>query len=279
MIHHTHYQHDTEFTKLLARRSDVDLTLAALELARDLYPGLDFRPTFDWINARGAELAGPVARARNERESLSELGRCLAEIHGIHGSPEAYEQADGSCLNRVIETGNGLPITLSILYMAVASQVGIELQGVSAPLHFLTRYESAEGPLFVDAFGDGRVLDEQECVEWLRAIADDETTDMERALQPALPRTIILRMLNNLKAIHARQENWRAAWRVQHRLSALHPASYEERRDLAVISLWADRPGQAIDLLRSCLRNCAPTERDALNSHLADAEKQLVRWN
>src|SRR5262245_9357432 len=111
---------DAEFCKLLGRRDDIDLTIAALELARDGCPGLEFGPVVEWISARAAELSGPIARARSDEALLAELGGCLAGRHGITGTPQAFEQADGSFLNRVIERKTGLPISLSVLYMAVA---------------------------------------------------------------------------------------------------------------------------------------------------------------
>jgi len=99
------------------------------------------------------------------------------------------------------------------------------------------------------------------------------------SLKPAGSRTIVIRMLNNLKALYVRQENWPAAWMVQHRLTALAPCSYQERRDLALISLRANRPGHAIDLLHSCLRTCPTDEKPALERHLQEASSQLCRWN
>jgi regulator of sirC expression with transglutaminase-like and TPR domain len=86
-------------------------------------------------------------------------------------------------------------------------------------------------------------------------------------------------MLNNLKVLYARQSNWSAAWMVQHRLTALQPSSYCERRDLALISLHANRPGPALDLLRSCLRNCPEDEKPTLEHHLQEASSQICRWN
>jgi regulator of sirC expression with transglutaminase-like and TPR domain len=274
-----HYECDDEFLKLLARRRDVDLTVVALELARDTYPGLDFRETLDWISARVEELAGAVARAKSDADVLRELSDCIAETHGIFGEPECYEQADSNYLNRVIETRRGIPICLSILYMAVADKLGIELEGVSTPMHFLTRYESVDGPLFVDAFNRGRVLKPAECIEWLRSITRLPKPRIKRALQPVGPRTIVIRMLNNLKALHARQENWPAAWLVQHRLTALEPSAYQERRDLALISVRANQPSHAVELLESCLKTCPDDEREVLTFHLSEARHQLARWN
>src|SRR5690348_17153805 len=123
---------DAEFRKLLGRRDDtVDLTAAALELARDGCPGLEFEPVFRWIEARAGELRGPVARAGSDEALLGELAACLAGRHGIVGSREIFEHADGSFLNRVIERKTGIPISLSVLYMAVAERTGVPLKGVA----------------------------------------------------------------------------------------------------------------------------------------------------
>src|ERR1700693_2164753 len=192
------YACDSEFLKLLTRRGDVDLTVVALELARDAYPGLDFRPVLDWVDDCAGQLSGSIARARCESESLRLLAECLAERHGIFGDDDCYEQPDSSYLHRVIETGRGLPITLSVLYMAVADRVGIDLRGVSAPKHFLTRYESVGGTLFLDAFSRGRVLSRNECTKWLSKSVGLRRADLRVALKPVGARAIVIRTLNNL---------------------------------------------------------------------------------
>ena len=113
------YDNDTEFRKLILRDQSVDLTQVALEIARDGCPDIDFRNTFDWIQARADELTNAVARARSEGDALRELSQCLAESHGIYGDAACYETADSSYLNRIVETTRGIPISLSLLYMAV----------------------------------------------------------------------------------------------------------------------------------------------------------------
>ena len=274
-----HYQCDTEFVKLLSRRTNADLTLAALELARDAYPDLDFRQTLGWIDERGLEVAGPIARAESEREALEQLGECLAGRYGIYGDAEAYERADSSYLPRIIETGRGIPISLSILYMAVAGRAGLDLKPVAAPLHFLLRYESIEGPLFIDAFSRARILTARQCVNWLCEISRLPPSRVRRLLVEASPRCVVIRMLNNLKVLHMRQENWDAAWIVQHRLAALQPGAWQERLDLAVISIRANRPGHAIDLLQSCIGSCPQSEKPSLQEQLAEAYAQQSMLN
>jgi regulator of sirC expression with transglutaminase-like and TPR domain len=273
------YSCDTEFSKLLARRSDVDLTVLGLEIARDAYPDLQFGDTLRWVHQRATALREPFAAATREREALALLADELGHRQGLTGSDAAYDHPDGSYLNRVVATGVGIPISLSLVYMAVATRAGLPLEGVSTPQHFLTRCEAAEGPLFLDAYTPGHVMTEDECLDWLVDLTSMTEDQIRPSLEPAGPRAVVVRVLNNLKVVHAKREDWEPAWRVQHRLSALQPGSYHERRDLGILALHADKPAHAIDLLRACLRTCPDNEREVLQNHLELARSKQARWN
>lgn len=273
------FPRDTEFLKLLTRRDDVHLPTAALELARDADPDLDFAETLSWIDARSRDLAGPLARAQSDEEMLRELAACLGGEYGIAGSAECYSDPESSFLNCVIERKTGLPIALSVLYMAVAERAGIALQGVGAPSHFLTRYETFDTPLFVDAFAGGSILTLRQCLDRVREASGLSSEDARAALEPVGPRVIIIRMLNNLKSLYAKQENWHACWNVQHRLLALQPAAYHERRDWALVALRTNRVGPAVDMLQSCLPACPTDERPHLEGLLEESHRELAKWN
>lgn len=273
------FSEDVEFRKLLARETDVDLTLIALELARDAQPLLEFEHTLDWIDRRASEVRSHLVRTRNDRAMLKELSRCLSGTHGLHGDRDAFQRAESSYINRVIETGVGIPISLSMVYVAVAQRAGLGLEGVAAPMHFLTRLDTIEGPLFVDAFHEGQVLNYDDCCQWIEQMSGLDSSEIEHALEPASPREVVIRMLNNLKALQLRQEKWSDVWNVQRRLTALHPGSYDHRRDLAVLALLSNHPGIAVDLLEKCLKNCPASERPVLQGHLHTAEQMLASFN
>ncbi|WP_166831339.1 SirB1 family protein [Thalassoroseus pseudoceratinae] len=273
------YRHDTEFSKLLARRADVDLTIAALEVARDAYPEMQFDETLRWFDLRANYLREKFAASVFEREALEALCEELGRRQELTGSDAAFDDPDASYLNRIVVTGQGIPLSLSLVYMGVAERAGLTLSGVSAPQHFLSRCETAEGPLFVDAFTPGRILTASECIEWLSDLTEMTDEQIRPFLEPAGPRMILVRMLNNLKVVHAKHENWDAAWKVQHRLMTLKPGSYQERRDMGILSVHADRTLSAIKLLTGCLRNCPQEEREVLKEHLEMAHSSHARWN
>lgn len=273
------FPEDGEFSRAIRREPEIDLPLAFLEIARDAQPGLSFDPTLEWIDRRAAELSSPLARSRNHRQMLRELGRCLAGTHGLHGSREAFEDPQSSYLNRVIATGVGIPISLSIVYVAVAERAGVDLAGVASPMHFLCRHESPEGPLFVDAFNQGRIMEYSQCIDWLEELTQADGDLLHASLEPARPRDILMRMLNNLKSVHVRRQNWTAAWQVQRRLTALDPEQYEARRDLGFIALKSQHVGLAYDLLQSCLNVAPESDVEALEKHVAAAARMLAQLN
>jgi len=274
------FPEDAEFRRLLGRRSDVDLILIALELSRDAYPGLTFDRTLEWLDRRGAELASQISVAGNDRQTLLAMGRCLSGMHGLHGDREAFACPESSYIHRVIETGVGIPISLSLVYLAVAQRAGIELEGVSSPMHFLTRFEGSSETYFVDPFNQGRVLKYHRCLDWLAEMTDLPLDEIEPMLEPARPREIVIRMLNNLKSVYVQQDHWEAAWKVQRRLTALQPSQYDQRRDLALVALKSQRLGFAVDLLNDCLEHAPDEDAEAIiRFHRDAAERLLSQWN
>ena len=273
------YSRDTEFAKLVARNPSVNLTIAALELARDAYPDLEFEQVIQWITRIAAEIRPLLARADSEKEALEVIAQTVAVEHGIVGSSVAFEEAQGSFLNDVIRLKRGLPITLSLLYMAIGEELSIDLVGVAAPMHFIARLETIEGPVFLDGFAGNRVMTLDETVDWLSTITKWPAQQLEGCLKPASSREIVIRMLTNLKLHYAIRQDWNAAWLVMNRLHALNPADYETRRDLSFAAGRANQPGIAMRLLKSLLNHCPDDERESILKELLKAEKQLHRWN
>ncbi len=270
---------DTEFRKLLARQPDVDLLTAALELARDGYAGLQFMETHRWIADRVAELQPQTLRAESVDDAMHALADCLAKRYGLNGDPACHQVADGSYLNRVITTGRGIPISLSLVYIAVGRQLGLPVFGIAAPAHFLVGCDSPDGVLILDAYSAGRIFNRKAAVDWLAELTGWPPDAIDETLCPATERAVILRMLNNLKRVHIQDQNWTAALQVQLRLSALQPAVFEERRDLAVIALNAGRTGLALTGIERCLSTCPPDERKDLLQHWQAAKSKIAASN
>lgn len=273
------FKQDQEFSKLLHHEKKIDLTKAALELARDDHPDLVFESVLIWVRQRACELSGRVALAEDDHALVQCFVQCLAGQHGLAGDTTCYHQAEGSYLNHVIETRQGLPISLSLIYMAVGKELGIDIHGVAAPMQFLVRYDSHAGPLFIDPYSKGAIYNEEECLSRLGELGDFPQGVLTRLLQPATHREIIIRMLMNLKRIHEEQQDYQRAWNVQRRLCALHPLSSSHKKDLAALSYKSQQLGLAVELLESCLQSCPEEEQDDLELMLQKVHAELAKWN
>lgn len=245
-----------------ARLADDEMNLldGAVLLARDAYPSLDPAQ----LKAAVAELADGIGDTSSEpAECARELTRYLSEHCGFRGNAEDYYDPRNSYLNDVLERRVGIPISLAVLYLCVA-EGHCEARGVAFPGHFLVRIETDGDapPVLLDPFA-GELADEARVLALARVAggAPDEQT-VRRWLAPASVRTIVVRMLTNLRAIYAARAELDKLLVVIDRIVSLEPHDLSAVRDrgLVQIRLGARRAGIA-DLARYL--SGAPSAADA----------------
>jgi regulator of sirC expression with transglutaminase-like and TPR domain len=116
------------------------------------------------------------------------------------GNRSAYYDWRNSCLDRVIATHTGIPISLSVLMIEVGRRVGVDLVGVGMPAHFLVR-DAGDPDVFFDPFDAGRRLDRRGARMLFEDVTGGQVAWEERFLDPTPNRDIVIRMLNNLKGV------------------------------------------------------------------------------
>ena len=122
-------------------------------------------------------------------ESLFGRGR-------LTGNRTDYGNPRNSCLHHVLATGLGIPITLSVVAIEVGRRVGVTIDGIGLPGHFMV----ASGGRYADPFHLGRIIAADDLPSAWRAVTGSRGPLDPRLLEPLPPRSIALRMLNNLKA-------------------------------------------------------------------------------
>lgn len=202
----------------LAGRADaeIDVALGAALIAKDIYPSLDVPALLAELD----EMAAPLFRLGLEEQSPDDQSKVLAgHVYGtlgFRGNESDYYDPKNSLLSDVLDRRLGIPITLAIVYCEIARRVGVPARGVGFPGHFLVRIDQSRGShggaLTVDPFFAGRVLDEESIVRLLRrALGPEETLRPAEHLSPAPAKSILVRILTNLKAIYlTRGEHARA---------------------------------------------------------------------
>jgi regulator of sirC expression with transglutaminase-like and TPR domain len=269
-----------EFRRLVAGERRVALARVALEIAADAYPGLDVETYLARIAAMAERVRPRCPRSAGVRDVLGQINWVLFVEEELRGNHEEYYDPRNSYLNEVLDRKLGIPISLSVIYWAVAESLGLSIAGANLPAHFMLRVEDEGRTWFVDPFHSGAVMSPEMCRRRLSELLQQPVELDEAMAAPCGATTVVTRMLRNLKAIYLRGEDVPSAVPVQRRLAALNPQDGDEVRDLGVICLQAERPGDVVDPLRAYLE-LAPDGVLApeISALLATARRQLASWN
>jgi len=223
------------FREMVARPdADVDLAEASLLIAGEEYPGLEPGRYLARLDEMAAALGRRAGDARAE-EAVAALNRLLFEQEGFHGNTEDYYDPRNSFLNDVLDRRLGIPISLCTVYMEVGRRAGLSVEGVSLPGHFVVRLSTPAAPVLVDPFHGGAVLTLEDCQRRLDRIYSGRLRLAPAMLAPCGRKSILSRMLRNLKGIYVKAGDYVRALRAVEMLRSLDPESAEELRDRGVL--------------------------------------------
>ena len=176
---------------------------------------------------------------------MAALNRYLFEENGFHGSRTQYYHAANSYLDRVLDDREGLPITLSILYLELAARLQVTMEGIGLPGHFVVRFTppDQEGQL-IDVFDSGKPLSLDEAQRISRQATGAPFDDS--FLQAVDHRAITLRVLRNLQGIAQSNDDTEALLRYLEAMVSLAPDDPSFRGMRAVVRYETGRKRAAI---------------------------------
>lgn len=223
------------FARLVALPDgQIDLVEAALWVAEGDGSSLDVQAELDRIEALAAAAAASVGSASSDRGRIEALNRFLFVEQGFSGNRDDYYDPANSYLNRVLDRRRGIPISLSIVYIALARRLGLDVRGVGFPGHFLVKH-LGERETVVDPFF-GCVLEEADCRERLVEMVGPSAVFQPGVhLRSASNREILVRLLSNLKHIWLRRRGYVNALASCDRILLLIPDSPSELRDRGLV--------------------------------------------
>jgi len=234
-----------EFEKVLSVKGEAfDLLRAGLLVSRLDNPELDLDAYVKDVERHARRAMAGVAADSSEAVRFAALNRYLFDEQGFHGSRTDYDNRSNSYLNEVLDDREGLPITLSVLYLEIAKRMGLKVVGVGFPLHFMVRHEPQEGPSqLVDVFDRGRLLSKADARLKLATLTDEAWNDS--FLDSTPPRKIIERMLSNLLSTAAESEDAERMLRYVEVGLIINPESGRDRFFRAALSYRTQRWDQA----------------------------------
>jgi regulator of sirC expression with transglutaminase-like and TPR domain len=222
-----------------ARDEDIPLAWAALTLARDEYPDLDIADYLARIDALGATCRERVS-GDDPLDHVRLLNQLLYRELGFSGNQNDYYDPRNSYLNDVLDRRLGIPISLAVIQLELAGRLGLPLKGISFPGHFLVSLPVDDGLLVLDPYHQGRSIDAEELKQRaMPHLGQQELRDdqLSALLSPASNRSILVRMLRNLKALYSERDDYDRALRSADRLVTLNGQDATEHRDRGLLYL------------------------------------------
>ena len=192
-----------QFSQSVRRPEEqIDLVDAALLIARSAYP--DLKPAYykALLDEWGRRLRKQTDPNSSAGDVLRALNRIMFEEEEFKGDADNYYDPQNSFLNRVLERRKGIPITLSLVYSEVGCLAGFPVYGIALPGHFIVGLFHEAGTLYIDPFNQGEALAEAECCKMIEVRFGRESSAETSWRSPASKKTILKRILRNLKAIY-----------------------------------------------------------------------------
>jgi regulator of sirC expression with transglutaminase-like and TPR domain len=255
------------FAALVAEDGSLAQLEAAVAIAQDEYPQLDVQIVLAEIDALALRLKARIPADAAPVQRLRWLNRFFYQELGFAGNVNDYYDRRNSYINDVLSQRRGIPLTLALIYIELAAQIGLAARGVSFPGHFLVKLRMPQGEVVIDPF-NGRSLSRDDLDERLapyrrrQGLVGEFDAPLGLFLQAAPPRDVLARMLRNLKEIHRSARDAPRWLAVQQRLVVLLPQSWEERRDRALAFVEIGRLDAAVGDLEAYLLH-RPDAEDA----------------
>ena len=277
------------FERALAGKDPaIELARACLLIAQDAYPGLDVERYLGEIESMALRLRARLKNATGAEPRVVALNEFLFEELGYWGNTGDYYDPRNSYLNDVIDRKTGIPITLSILYMELGRRIGLPLEGVSFPGHFLVRLRLRGGMLILDPFSGGAPQSEDDLRQRLKrvipegAAADVSVAELplDQFLEPASNRQILARLLRNLKGIYRETDKPERLLQVLDRMLVISPDAAGELRDRGYVyqRLECWRPALK-DLTDYLAREPEAADVDEVRTALVELSARCARLN
>ncbi len=248
--------------RLLAGNAPFDIVEAALWVAAEEYPGLyvrgereRVRRIADEARSRAENLTNPFARLDAVRELI------FGEL-GFRGDVDSFDDPRNSFINEVLRRRQGIPLTLSLIFMEAATAAGFLTRGIGLPGHFVCRLTFDGRSFLVDPFNEGQVITEEDCRHLVARTTGRPSRFRPEHLDGVDDRAMLIRLLLNLKQVYLGRADYARALSAVDRLLLVAPDNHSELRDRGFLKAHLGQPRAAIADLEAYLSD-TPEAPDA----------------
>jgi regulator of sirC expression with transglutaminase-like and TPR domain len=240
----------------------INLALAALLVAREEYPQLPVDRYLVRLDLLAEETRDRLNGETAPLLVLQELLNTLYQRHDFRGNREAYYDPRNSFLNDVLDRGLGIPLTLAIVMLEVGWRLGLPLEGVNFPGHFLVRFRGDAVDLLLDPYDGGALRFQDQAQELLDRIYGGMIRVHDSFLKTAQRQEMLVRLLTNLKSLYLNVGDDPRALAAVERILLVRPSVPTETRDRGVILARMGNTTEALEALEAYL-TAVPEAGDA----------------
>jgi len=228
----------------LLEEEAIEIDIAALEIAALDHPDADLGGYFDSLDAMAQDLFETAQDADSAAEQAEALAQVIAVRHRFSGDADTYDAPANADLMRVLDRRRGMPVALSILYVALARRVGWIAHALNTPGHVLVSVVKDE-TILIDPFNHGAPVDTPQLAVLLTGAVENGVTIGPEHLAPMSNRSILVRLLMN-QATRAEQAGEPdRALAVYERITTVAPAYILGWWDRARLEMIGARPEAA----------------------------------
>jgi len=234
----------------------VNITEHVLHIARIIdYPNLKISEYMNMMNEMGKELTGQIKNTKGMRPThvIEKLNDFFFDDKKFQPNISDYYNPVNNYLNIVLEKRTGIPITLSLIYIHLASYMDFKLHPVNFPSHFLVKYvldEDSDESIVIDPFNKGRIMDDYVLQDLLNKAYPRSTISLSNdLLKKANSLQITIRVLNNLKNGYMEVDDLNKIMKINEMILSLDRTSSEALRDKGIILYRNKEYEQALEIL------------------------------
>jgi len=246
----------TVIEKVQENDNIVKITEYVLHIARIIdYPNLKISEYMSMMNEMGKELNSQIKNTKSMRPThiIEKLNEFFFDDKKFQPNISDYYNPVNNYLNIVLEKRTGIPITLSLIYIHLASYIDFKLHPVNFPSHFLVKYildQDTDESIVIDPFNNGRIMDDYILQDLLNKAYPRSTISLSNDLMKKTDSSqILVRVLNNLKNGYMEVDDLNKIMKINEMILSLDSSSSEALRDKGIILYRNKEYEQALEIL------------------------------
>jgi len=252
---------------------EIELDVAALALSALDHEGGDIAPQLSVLTAIGVRLAELGHDADDGPMQAALLAQVFHHEFGFTGDRDSYDAPINADMIRVIDRRRGLPVSLSILYVAAARRIGWSADALNTPGHVIVSVGPETARVLIDPFNGGGPVMPEQLMALLSQAQGPGAWPAEAHVEAMSNRMTLVRLLLNQASRAEQAGDTARAQTLYERMTIIAPSHGQGWWDLARLQLI----GQQVEAARASLSAMLEVTREPeRRGQIADALERLA---